>query len=34
MKNPNEIAVYQKSIKQLKVYIFLIGLDGDFEQVC
>ncbi|KAL6330550.1 hypothetical protein AAG906_040481 [Vitis piasezkii] len=33
MKDPNDIAAYQKSIEQQRVHIFLVGLDGDFEQV-
>ena len=33
MKDPDDIAVYQKSIERLWVHIFLLGLDGDFEQV-
>ncbi|KAL6323210.1 hypothetical protein AAG906_029217 [Vitis piasezkii] len=33
MKDPEDIAAYLKSIKQQRVHIFLVGLDGDFEQV-
>ncbi|XP_059636905.1 uncharacterized protein LOC132279005 [Cornus florida] len=33
MKDPDDIETYRKSIKRLKVHIFLAGLDGDFEQI-
>ena len=33
MKDPNDIAAYWKSIERQRVHIFLVGLDGDFEQV-
>ncbi|KAL3522109.1 hypothetical protein ACH5RR_014943 [Cinchona calisaya] len=32
-KDPDDVTAYQKSIERLRVHIFLIGLDGDFEQV-
>ena len=31
MKDPDDIIAYQKSIGWLRVHIFLVGLDGDFE---
>ena len=33
MKDHNDIATYRKSIERQQVHIFLVGLDGDFEQV-
>ena len=33
MKDPEDITAYLKSIEQQRVHIFLVGLDGDFEQV-
>ena len=33
MKGPDDIITYRKSIKRQRVHIFLVGLDGDFEQV-
>nr|CAN61270.1 hypothetical protein VITISV_020532 [Vitis vinifera] len=33
MKDPEDIATYRKSIERQQVHIFLVGLDGDFEQV-
>ena len=33
MKDPNDIAAYWKSIERQRVHIFLVGLDGDFEEV-
>ena len=33
MKDPEDIAAYQKSIERPRVHIFLAGLGGDFEQV-
>ena len=33
MKYPEDIAAYRKSIERQRVHIFLVGLDGDFEQV-
>ena len=33
MKDPNDITTYRKSIEQQWVHIFLVGLDGNFEQV-
>ena len=33
MKDPKDIAAYRKSIERQRVHIFLVGLDGDFEQV-
>ena len=33
MKDLEYIAAYQKSIERQRVYIFLVGLDGDFERV-
>ena len=33
MKDPEDIAAYWKSIEWQQVHIFLVGLDGDFEQV-
>ncbi|RVW30784.1 hypothetical protein CK203_077115 [Vitis vinifera] len=33
MKDPEDIAAYQKSIERQRVHIFLAGLGGDFEQV-
>lgn len=34
MKDPNDIVAYQQSIEQLRVQIFLVGFDADFEQIC
>ncbi|KAL3523631.1 hypothetical protein ACH5RR_016465 [Cinchona calisaya] len=34
MKDPDDVITYQKFIERLRVYIFLVRLDGDFEQVC
>lgn len=34
MKDADDIALYKKSIERLRVYIFLTGLHGEFEQVC
>ncbi|RVW98348.1 hypothetical protein CK203_034305 [Vitis vinifera] len=33
MKDPEDIAAYRKSIERQWVHIFLVGLDGYFEQV-
>ena len=33
MKDPQDIAAYQKSIERQWVHIFLARLDGDIEQV-
>ena len=33
MKDPEDIAAYRKSIERQRMHIFLVGLDGDFEQV-
>ena len=33
MKDPDDITTFRKSIEQLRVHIFLAGLNGDFEQV-
>ena len=33
MKDPEDIATYWKSIERQRVHIFLVGLDGGFEQV-
>ena len=33
MKDPKDIAAYRKSIERQWVHIFLVGLDGYFEQV-
>ena len=33
MKGLDDIAAYRKSIKRQRVHIFLVGLDGDFEQI-
>lgn len=33
MKDPDDVSAYQKSIERLRVHIFLVGLNCDFEQV-
>ena len=33
MKDSDDVIAYQKSVERLRVYIFLVGLDGMFEQV-
>ena len=33
MRDPDDIAAYWKSIELQRVHIFLVRLDGDFEQV-
>lgn len=33
MTDPENIVAYRKSIEQLRVHIFLVGLNGEFEQV-
>ena len=33
MKDPDDVAAYQKSVERLRVHIFLAGVDGMFEQV-
>ena len=33
MKDPEDIRTYQRSVEQLRIHIFLAGLDGEFEQV-
>ncbi|WVZ17273.1 hypothetical protein V8G54_010255 [Vigna mungo] len=33
MKDPKDVTAYKKSIGRLRVHIFLVGLDGEFEQI-
>lgn len=33
MKFPNDVTTYHRAINQLRVYIFLFGLDIKFEQI-
>ena len=33
MENAKDVESYQKSFQQQRVNIFLVGLDGDFEQI-
>ena len=33
MKDPNDVMAYHKSIEQLRVHIFLTGLDEEFDQI-
>ena len=34
MKNADDIKEYQKATQRQRVHIFLVGLDGIFEQIC
>jgi len=34
MKDLDDVKSYQKSIEWLRVHIFLVGLDDDYEHVC
>ena len=33
MESKTNVASYQKSVQQHRVHIFLVGLDGEFEQI-
>ena len=33
MESENDVESYRKSVQQQRLHIFLLGLDGDFEQV-
>ena len=33
MKDPDDIITYRRSVERLRVYIFLNGLDAEFEQI-
>jgi hypothetical protein len=33
MENEKDVESYRKSVQQQRVNIFLVGLDGDFEQI-
>ena len=33
MKDPDDVITYRKSVKRLRVHIFLNGLDAEFEQI-
>ena len=33
MESENDVESYRKSIRQQRVHIFLVGLDGEFEQI-
>jgi len=34
MKDLEDVTTYIKFVGRLRVHIFLIGLDGEFEQIC
>ena len=33
MKDPEDVIIYRRSVKRLRVHIFLTGLDEEFDQV-
>ena len=33
MKDPDDVLTYRRSIEQLRVHIFLVGLDEEFDQI-
>ena len=33
MKDPDDVLTYRRFIEQLRVHIFLVGLDEEFDQV-
>jgi len=34
MKDPDDVKAYQYFVQRLQVHIFLVRLDGTFEQIC